>query len=602
MSFHHAAAAEPFRKLALSMGFVALAVGVFVAHSTPATGYELSIYSMTPSPVWAALGVALFVSLAVALAPSSIDGWGNRPFALVLGGLVVTIVAGLPIVRGYHFFGHHDALTHFGWARGIADGSISPFSLLYPGIHTVSTFITAVVGIPISHALLLVVLLSTVAFVIFVPLTVGTIAPDPLAVVIAAFGAFLLLPVTTIATFMQPHAMTQTILLFALFVYLLVKYVTADDASGALAFAFALTAAAAVVYHPQYVAHVLVVCLAICAMQFLFPRIPFVSRTAVVRRMAGHRRLYGMTAFLIGAFAFWSANHGFFSGFVERAFSSALAYLLTGSGEAGASITAQGGSLAAIGASLGEIFFKLFFPHLVVTALATVLVLAVLLTGRPHRYPDVPAVTLYLAAGLFGLGALFVVYFVSVTNEMYFRVFGLMMVFGVILGSLALHEAILSLSARLSSRSVRTVAVAVLAVLLVLSLATVFASPYVYSQSQHVSQAQMHGYETSFESAEDGVDFAGFGAAPNRYADAIYAAETRTGAHATITPETFDEGPAEFYGTDRYLVVSQLDYDREVGAYQGLHYSEGDFDSIESHSDVDRVHANGEVTTYRVRA
>ncbi|RQG90184.1 MFS transporter [Natrarchaeobius halalkaliphilus] len=601
MSSQSVSADEPFRKLLLSFGFVALAGGVLVAHRTPATGYELSIYTMTSPWIWAGLGTALLVSLAVSFAPSGADGWESRSFALVLGGLAITAFAGLPIIRGYHFFGHHDALTHLGWAQGIADGTISPFDLLYPGIHTLSVLINSVTGIPLSSSMLLVVLLSTVAFVIFVPLSVGTVVPDQLAVTIAAFGAFLLLPVTTISTFMQPHAMTQTILLFALFVYVLLKYLVSDGASGGLAFVFAIVAAAAVVFHPQYVAHVLVVCLAICGLQLVVPRIPFVSRTRPVRRIAGHRRLYGHTLLLVAVFLLWSANHGFFSGFVDRALTSAIEYILTGSGEAGASISAQGGSLAAIGVSLTEIFVKLFFPHLVFAALTGLLVLAVVLTGRPRRYRDVSAVTIYLAAGLCGLGLLFVVYFVSVTNEMYFRVFGLIAVFTVILGSIALHAGILSLSERLSTRSVRTIAVGLFAVLLVLSLASVFASPYVYSQSHHVSSAQMGGYESAFDAADPDVEFAGFGGAPNRYADAIYAAETRTGAHATVTTDTFESGPAEYYGTDRYLVISEIDHQRETVAYQGLHYSESDFASLDADPNIDRVQSNGEVTTYRVR-
>ncbi len=87
---------------------------------------------------------------------------------------------------------------------------------------------------------------------------------------------------------------------------------------------------------------------------------------------------------------------------------------------------------------------------------------------------------------------------------------------------------------------------------------------------------------------------------PNRFADAIFAAETRTNEHASVSPETFEQGPGEYYGIEQYLVVSQLDQERELISYQGLLYSEYDFDSLDDRRDLDRVHANGEVTTYRV--
>ncbi|ELZ21213.1 MFS transporter [Natrinema limicola] len=593
---------ESVRKLALALGFLAITVSTLVAHRSPATGYELSLYTRTPSGVWAGLIVAFAVSLAVAF-DRSMAASRTRSIALVLGGLALTVFAGLPIVRGYHFFGHQDALTHLGWARGISHGTISPFELLYPGIHTVSAFVNAVIGIPVRSALLLVVLLATVAFILFVPLSVMVIVPDSLAVTIATFISFFLLPITTIATFMQPHAMTQAILLFALFVYVILKYVTTDALSSrALAVLFALVATAAVVYHPQYAAHMLVVCLVICFLQFLSPRLPFLSRTSVCDRMGAHRRLYGQTLFLSAVFLAWSENHGFFAGFAGRAISSALTFLLVGSGDAGTSISQQGGSLAAIGVSLTEIFFKLFFPHLVVTLLAAGLILAVLVRGRPARFSDVPAVTIYLAAGLFALGILFVVYFMSVTNEMYFRVFGLMMVFAALLATVAIYEGILFLSDWLSPTAVQTIAASAFAFLLVLSLLSVFASPYVYRQSQHVSEQQLHGYETAFDTAADGTAFAGFRGVPNRYADALNGQETRTRSHTTVTPETIEQGPTTYYDDDRYLVVSQLDYEREVTAYRGLRYSADDFDAIASDPTVDRVQSNGELTTYYVSA
>ncbi|TMT86909.1 MFS transporter [Haloterrigena sp. H1] len=598
----NAVADEPVRKLALALGFLAITVSTLVAHRSPATGYELSLYTMTPQGVWAGLIVAFAVSLAVAF-DRSIASSRTRSLALVLGGLALTVFAGLPIVRGYHFFGQQDALTHLGWARGISNGTISPFELLYPGIHTVSVFINSAIGITLSNAMLLVVLLATIAFVVFVPLSVGLLVPDSLAVTIATFTGFLLLPITTISTFMQPHAMTQSILLFALFIYIILKYVTTDDCpSTALAALFALVATAAVVYHPQYAAHMLIVCIGICLLQFLAPRLPYFSRTSIARRMADHQRLYGQTLFLLAVFLAWSENHGFFAGFAGRAVSSALTFLLIGSGDAGTSISQQGGSLAAIGVSLTEIFFKLFFPHVVITLLAAGLILAVLFRGRLNRFPDIPPVTMYLAAGLFALGILFAVYFMSVTSEMYFRVFGLMMVFAAILASIAIYEGLLFFSDRLSPTVVQTVVAGAFALLLVLSLLSVFASPYVYRQSQHVSEQQLHGYETAFDNAADGIAFAGFRGAPNRYADALNGQETRTRAHTTVTPETVEQGPTTYYDTDRYLVVSQLDYEREIVAYRGLRYSEDDFDAIATDPSLDRVQSNGELTTYYVSA
>ncbi|ADD06989.1 uncharacterized protein Nmag_3439 [Natrialba magadii ATCC 43099] len=622
MSPQSAVTEEPFRKLALAVGFLAVAVSAFLAHGAPATGYELSIYTMTPGRVWAGLLVAMAIALAIAFIPPSWVGGGkrtgtgsasqtdarlftSRPLALVLGGLTMVVFAALPLIRGYRFFGNHDALTHLGWARALAEGTIVPFDLYYPGIHTMTAMLNAAVGIPLEQSLLLAILATMIVFWVFIPLCVGVIVSDRRAVVIAAFSSFLLLPITTISMYMTAHAMSQAVLFSALLFFLFAKYLRADRSLAtvsAVGGAFALVSVATVVYHPQLIAHLIVVFLGISLVQFLARRI------ASQGRIASQTPMYGQALFLVVLFLGWTSNHGFFSGMIDYFLSAAIDFVFGDGGGAGDTVAMQGASLGALGSGLGEIFLKLFTVHLLFTLLAAGLILAALGARNSEWLARVRPETLYFAVALVGLGPLFGIYFLAPGSTMYFRVFGLMMVFVTLLGALAIYG--LSGSSRLSggwreSRFVpagQPLLAVGFALLLLLSLVAVFPSPYTYNPSPHVSDQQMSGYETAFDMQDDEVEIVGLRNGPNRFDDAIHGNEERMRLHFDVPESAFGSGLVDEYDDDRYLVVSQYDYDREVYAYGELRHSDGDFNALENEPGVNRIHTNGEFDRYYIDA
>ncbi|AFZ74381.1 DUF2339 domain-containing protein [Natronobacterium gregoryi] len=602
MSANSASVDEPFRKVALAIGFFVLAGSVLLARSRPATGYELSLYTSTPLLFW--VGLLLAVGIGIAVAFVSPTGSGRtRPVALVLGGLSMLVFAGLPIVRGYRFYGHHDALTHLGWARAITEGTMLPFELYYPGIHTVTTLVHSTLGTSVAQSLLYVVVLSILVFCVFVPLAVGTIVEDGRAMVVAAFAGFLLLPITTISMYMSAHAMSQAVMFSALLCYLLARYLRTDGAaspSSALGIALGLTAVATVVYHPQLVAHLIVVFLGIAVVQYL------AKRVASDGQIAGQTPVYGHTVLLIALFLVWTSNHGFFGGMFEYFLTSAVEFVLEGRGGAD-TVATQGASLSAIGGSLGEIFFKLFFAQLVFVLLTVALAFGVV-GSRSALIRRVRPETTYFTVALVALGPPFVIYFVAPGSTMHFRVFGLMMVFVTILGSIAAFSLFAWLTDSDEPRSrarlpgSRPLFAVGFACLLVLSLAAVFPSPYTYHASPHVSDTQMEGYETAFDGQLEDVQFVGLRNGPNRYDDAVNGNAERMGLHEGPPDEGIGAGLADQYDEDRYFVLTQADYERETIAYQELRHTGSELESVTDQPDVDRIQSNGEFELYYVNA
>lgn len=579
----------------LAIGYLALSVAIWIARMNPATGHEVSLYLATPPGFWVGLALSVLISLLIALYGGSS---GLQASAIGLGGLATVSLTALPLIRGYYFYGLYDSLTHLGWANDIASGTLDPIGLLYPGIHLVSLMIAVVTGLDTATAILLMVVTFVCVFLVFVPLTVRTIVPGREALFVGAFSAFLLLPITHLSTHMNAHTMTQSIFFSALLVFLLVKFIAtplSNPLSLALSLLLALTVGVSVIFHPQLAAHVLIAFVGICAVQ--------VGYRLLARDHPAHDHpvLYGHTAFLAGVFVFWSSNHGLFVGIGARAVGSAVDFVLgRGTESAGAAIGSQSASLLAIGGSVGVVFFKLFFVSLLFCLATAALVLAALSPSWRRRAPNTTRLILCTAAGLAALGPVFVFYFIGTLSEMYFRVFGLMMLFVTILGAVAFTLGANALSERLSTSTVKPIVAGVLVCLLVLSLITVFPSPYIYNQSPHVTEQQLHGHAVAFDNQHEETPYVGVRTGPYRYVDAIYG-EGRTSAFSEEVPsEAMHEGlPAHFEG-DRYVVVTETDEQREVEAYHELRYGESDFRAVGSQPEVHKVHSNGEFDLYLV--
>ncbi|ADJ15481.1 hypothetical protein [Halalkalicoccus jeotgali] len=582
-------------EITLAVGYAALAVAVVLARRNPATGHEVSIYAATPTGVWVGLGLALMLALAVALFARA--AW-LRSLAIALALLSGVVFVSLPVIRGYLFYGLYDSLTHLGWANDIASGALEPTGLMYPGIHLVSLFIATVTGFETSTAMLLMVVCMLAVFFVFVPLCVRAIVPGRPALAVGAFSALLLLPITQMSTHMNAHTMSQAILFSTLLVFLLVRFLATPRDSPALrplSILLALVAAVTVVFHPQLAIHLLVALVGICSFQFLYRVV------TSDRPLHTYPTVYSHTVFLLGVFVLWSANHDLFSGIATQAITSAIAFVLgEGTQQAGASIASQGSSLLAIGGSIGLVFFKLFFVSLVFCFLSLGVFLATFSSwGRRTGFTSTQIQ--YLSAGLGALFPVFVFYYIGTLSEMYFRVFGLMMLFVTVLGAVAITLLTRGLAERFSERSVNPVVVGVFVLLLVLALAAAFPSPYVYQQSPHVTHQQMHGHALAFENQEGDTRFAGVRQGPYRYVDAIEGGG-RTSEHSEQVPaERMHDGLPSYFEGDRYVIVTEIDEQREVEAYRELRYAEEDLVAIEAQEGVHNVQSNGEFDLYMVQ-
>jgi hypothetical protein len=581
-------------EVAFLVGYLALAGAVLAALTAPATGYELSIYAATPPAFWIGAGVALAASLglSVMLAPGSARG-----LALLLGGETVVAILALPVIRGYSFYGAYDALTHLGWVKDLASGALSPFELFYPGLHTSAVFVGRAAGVPPEQALLLAVLAVVVALLAFVPLLVRAVSDHPDAVVVGAFAGFLLLPVNLVSTHVHAHPFSQTTLLSAMLLFLLVRYVRQPTdrpffghptAFGAM---LALAGAGIVIYHAQQAVNVLVVMATVSLVQFV------ARRRRPASALARHRPLYGQTAFVGAVFVAWAFRFQLPFTAIGSLQTAVQEYISGQPPEAASSVQSQAGSLTAIGGGLEVMFVKLFLVSAIFWALAAWLVLGVGLGRHDGASADSNGVVTCFAAGAAAIVPLFLVYLFGSISEQYFRHWGFLTLIATVLGAVAIVRLVDGVGGPGRSRVAVAAVVVAFAVMLPLSLVSVFPSPYVYQSTPHVTDEQLSGYETVFDQRDETVPLLGVRQGPWRESDAVHGVTDSRGFRSSV-PDRGLSDLASLADGPRYLVVSDRDREREVGAYEGLRYTRDGFDSLDGQQSSSRVFSNGDVELY----
>lgn len=588
-------------KLGLLVGFLSLAVATYLARTSPARGYEVSIYRATPVEFWAGVALAMAVSLVVAVATGR---RGHRALALFLGGATTVAVAGLPLVRGYAYYGTSDALTHLGWAKDVRVGRVALADVYYPAVHSLGLVFEGVAGQDLPRTMLVGVLAVLTVYLVFVPLCVAELTDDPRGPVVGAFAAFLLAPINHVAVnYMAPHPVSEAILLSPLVLYLLVVFLDSPPTRGWTPHAvlLALVSATTVLYHSMVTAALLVFLGSVALTQFVYRRyVPGGHRLAA-------RPVYGQAAFLLVVFVLWNLRFtvvGRTATLMTLAFRGAL----LGDSGPGAVVGQRSESLAGVGSGLPEVFAKLFLPTAVFGLLACWLVLYSLRHWRDRRLARVRL----LGVGAVGLGLYSLPFFVGNVSRLFFRYFGFLAVFATVIGSLAVVRLASGGADRSRGRQwgppAGAALVAGFAVLLVVSTLVVFPSPYVFQSNDQVSERTLSGYRTAFEHRSPDVLFAGVRSGPQRYLQAVYGRNGVPGgrdrlgfyrSEGSVPPEALGSLPAHFE-SDRYLVVTSHDRRRELVAYRGLRYTDEQLDRVADQPGVDRVVANGGVQTYYV--
>ncbi|MDS0300423.1 hypothetical protein NDI76_16875 [Halogeometricum sp. S1BR25-6] len=597
-------------RVLLLVGFLAVAGAVLAARSNPATGYEVSIYRATPVAFWVGVLAAATIGVVVALYAGR---WG-RITGVGLAGFATMSFAALPFFRGYYYYGTGDALTHLGWAKQMLGPDFGFFDIIYPGGHSLALFLSQTMGVPVRWGMMYAMLTVSLVTLVFVPLAVWVVLPEPRAVVIAAFSAMLMMPINNISTHPHFHAYTLTTLYFPFVLYLLFKHLTrsAEDASlpewlSAASLVLPVAVTANVFFHPQVAVNVLVFMGTVLAVGLMWRRHVRVSHPAATDGGGQHHRLLaGQVLFLFALLVAWAAQYRHTYIYARNILASAMEFLQTGSG-AGQAVGRSGGSAQSIGVSLTELFAKLFLVNTAYIVLAGGLVAAIAYGVIRERYADSNAAVTYIGASALTLGPLFAATFVGDVSEYFFRHLGFAMILVAVVGSIALYHLSERLDGTLGEKA-KPVLVVVVVVTMCLSLVTFFPSPYMYHPTSHSTEQQFVGYDATLEHRAEGAAIAGIRHGPGRFTDALndpYDLDLQWSLSGPVASSV--ENVTHYRGSSSerpfyYLVVSEVARDREVLGFKELRYTSEDFERIEQGANprLSLVQTNGEFATYYV--
>ncbi len=590
-------------KIWLSLGFLAIALATAVAYQNPATAYELSTYTQTPLSFWIGTSLALFISLFTTFfAHDRLQ----RMTGIILGGLSMVAIISVRIIRGYYFVGTGDSLSHLGTTRNLNFGTMSATEIRYPVVHTLGSIFTDVTTIEITHSLQIFISVFMISFIIFIPVVVRELTHDPNLVHVGIFSGFLLLPINHVSGHVHVHPASQAVMYAPVVVYLF--FAACRQPYWRHTALFLLASLMFVLLHPQIAANFVLFFGAVAFTQIGYTKLKNIDKNVGEKVM--------LPVVVVYTFIFWlwsNRLHHF-----ERSISRVL-MLPWRESEIAESTTTRSTSLTEVGGSLFEVFLKLFFVPLIFCIFVGLLLITVVFAyekiSRDGPFKSVflqisvseRLLLLYFSVGFGAVSVLFFVYLIGGISDQYFRHYAFIMVLVTILGAIAIGKAISYLEERISSDFARTAATLGFIMFLILTLVVVFPSPYFYQHSGHVSEAQMHGYETVFEYQQDSIAFDNVRSTTSRFGTAIQPGSMerdeyyREGVEVRMIPDHFaNHSLKEYYDQQMYIPVTDADRVRDPVLWNGFRFTHEDFRYLENEPGINKVNSNGGLDLYTI--
>lgn len=193
-------------KLVCSLAFIFIvATLLLIYRNSPATGYEISIYSSLPPAVWILLISAIAMGMGIIVIEAFTQKIGN----LWLLGFLVLFLANFTFLsltnfRGYYAYTTSDALAHLRMASEIASTGHFDVENYYPITHIIGGVLIQVIGVapPIVVNYLPVIFTVMFMFSVYLLATVVGFARGQVLLAAAA-GSILIFSFFHIATYPQ---------------------------------------------------------------------------------------------------------------------------------------------------------------------------------------------------------------------------------------------------------------------------------------------------------------------------------------------------------------------------------------------------------------
>ena len=567
--------------------------------STPASGYEVSIYTSNLSPlVWVLLitsmGGSIFLLVSQALdKESQANNWWLVPlFTLMFSSLIVLL---LPVLKGYVMYNREDGLQHLGYIKDIiSNGHIADYNF-YPPFHVFSTIVSITTGLSADKLILYMLPLFSLSYMFFIYfLGKGVFRRKGQIILAATLGAIPLLPHYGSLSSSSPQA-----LMFPLILALFVR--TLWQKSFGYKLLFILMLILIPYWHPL-AAMVLVITLLLA----------YIIQAVANRRLRIQQAIpFNFLFILAVVFFLWYADFFIFNQAVDWAVNlftwdtgiSPLPKIMT-----------ELGKVKVYGFEIVNLAFKMYGGEIISVTLA-IIGLAVIAKGFTFsKYREVRESI--LLSGLFVVfGFIYFSYYTGLAfglSEVYSRFVFYLSVVSIIPASIALYE----LNHKYGYlKLVSLVAVCLILIAATLSVFNRYPSPYRYQPNSQVTRMEIMGTKWILSNRDVSTKITYIATSLFRYCSGIYGVDF-------VRQNSIDPGfpyrwpipiPDHFnyqnyrtlgesFGESGYMMISE--YDRLLYQYAWEkvgRFNQEDFDKLEHDPTADKLYSNGEFDVWYVQ-
>lgn len=567
-------------KFGLVVSIVLLAMGLSSAVTTPAVTYELSIYTATPLLFW--IGIAAAFAAGIWYTLQSRGRW--RCTGLALGSSATLLIALLPILRGYHYYGYRDGLTQLGTVMSILAGDPWNERVIYPLVHTLAATVTLITELPERVVMVGLITIFAGIYIGGSLLLARELADSSQTVSLAIIASWLLLPLMTVRLpTLSPIPMTMASFLVPFVFGIIIR--SGRRITPRWAIIVVLSMMMALFTHPILATFLVVVTAIMWALSSGL-------RATSWRRAAAPLNIQTIP-FLIGLI-----SAGWLLAFPHRLNRYAISLVGAVSVTAGGDVSAAGSSLNRIGISLVELGIRLGGVKLVFIALTGVLASRLLWQYWRAGLSVSEHYQVTVALSLLPVGIVVLVFLGAGISNMWSRYLGMSMGVIAILGAIELSR----IEQWASVRHVGQTHIALFFVVVLLvggSVAIIHPSPIVVRPNQHVTDAQMSAYNHGFEHEAD--DISAVYTIPRNYRDAYYGSVAAARGLGTEQNWRVSGGshPPDHYAEwindeprgEQPLLVSDMARRVHLELFNGEVQNRKDFEAIEAH--YHKTYTNG---------
>jgi hypothetical protein len=203
-------------KIAGAICYALLAAILIVLNNSPATDYEASIYTATPSIVWVVIIITFVCGLGIIV--HQLYTGRHEAHNLWLLGIGLTaasslIACSVQILRGYIHLGG-DVTTHLAYVQNIISGGHFESQIVYPAMHVYLAQLSQILNVDPMRLILYIPVLFYIVYMLFIYLLARAILPEKGHVLLATVAG-MVLPLYFIIHHATPLNMADMMVPFA---------------------------------------------------------------------------------------------------------------------------------------------------------------------------------------------------------------------------------------------------------------------------------------------------------------------------------------------------------------------------------------------------